>query len=124
MNGRTHTPGPWWLRYCASGYTIEQDANRHGDHRRRIVRASGGIERREDAALIAAAPDLLAACRAMLEAPAEDSDARLDAYEQMARAVSRAEDRQWTVSSGNLFLMGPRTVDVSGFTLPEPDGEK
>jgi hypothetical protein len=111
------------MRYASKGYTVEQDANRHGDRRRRIVRASGGIERREDAALIAAAPDLLAACRAMLEAPAADGEARLDAYEQMARAVSRAEDRQWGGVSGNVVVIGPHISDAE-FTLPDEDGDR
>ena len=58
-----HTPAPWNITHCAGGYLIEHDHNMNN----RIVRGSGGIRDRDNAQLIATAPELLEACNLALE---------------------------------------------------------
>jgi hypothetical protein len=58
----THTPGPWVaVKHPEAGYDIDHVATGHG-----IVTGSG-VEKEEDAHLIAAAPDLLAALEEISE---------------------------------------------------------
>lgn len=102
-----YTPGPWWMRWLASGgYSIE--APQGDDRRTRVVRGSGGVARQADAALISAAPDLLEACLAFLTADANDSDARLAAFDLAENAASKALDRPWALATGHIVLLAPR----------------
>ncbi len=79
-----HTPGPWRIAYNTDDYdgaTPEDIANRYAVY---IEGADGGLVyytesgyfrgRPADVALIAAAPDLLAACEAALDFIFEEED--------------------------------------------------
>ena len=69
-----HTPGPWRVEEDEDGLYIRMEAYR-GQDEYLVVYASPIPEQREaDAHLIAAAPELLAACKAVL------SDVSLDVY--------------------------------------------
>ena len=74
---QSHTPGPWHIEQFTSGYSKHED--RTISHRLesgnmlRIARAynvMGPNETDANARLIAAAPDLLAACHALMRAEA------------------------------------------------------
>jgi hypothetical protein len=59
-----HTPGTWRVNPIRSGFQVNAIDERAGyPWPQPVVRGSGGVRRRDDAYLIAAAPDLLAACR-------------------------------------------------------------
>jgi hypothetical protein len=67
-NRKPHTPGPWTLEYSPqSGFSVWHDPRAHGYMRRGAVIICAdfraGDEAAANAALIAAAPDLLAAIR-------------------------------------------------------------
>jgi hypothetical protein len=58
MTNEQHTPGPWKIRTLAVGYHVIEGNT--GQHVTDFVKS-------QDAGLIAAAPELLDACRDMLE---------------------------------------------------------
>lgn len=65
----SHTPGPWLVRKLKSGFIIDS-ANyltNVAGWPIPVCGGSGGVTREHDARLIAAAPELLAACQAALE---------------------------------------------------------
>jgi len=86
----THTPGPW--RYEASTKTIRsQPANYWLAS---MNSWDGAVDHDANARIIAAAPDLMAACRAVLdEFPAFDSK-RIESVKNICRAaITKAEGR-------------------------------
>ena len=92
-----HTPGPWELDHGEDGdnFTIRAD----GEFVTRLTKSRYTDDRRDpeayaNAALIAAAPDLLAALRALMEPSVMDNkDARIHARIAAMRAIARAEGR-------------------------------
>jgi hypothetical protein len=87
----THTPGPWEREWRWSGFDIVADgppiAHIHFGHDMKSATANSH--------LIAAAPDLLAACRAFIAAdPAEGySAAEYSALKLMHAAIAKAEGK-------------------------------
>ena len=84
-----HTPGPWHTANGIHGKSvcgpIQMTLNGGGTTAPCICKM--GVDNEENARLIAAAPDLLAACKALAE-----SNMRLDAVVDMAaRAIRKAE---------------------------------
>ena len=91
-----HTPGPWTLKLTENGHPVIED--RVG---RKVVEqfcnggTSEGSEGRDNARLIAAAPDLLAACKTMLSSMRlmDDGaeDVQREAEDMMRAAIAKAE---------------------------------
>ena len=82
-----HTPGPWKISGSKPGFSIDAKADQ-------VVWEMGGISRIEDALLMAAAPELLAACEALVEELSFRRD--LDEQERVALqwgrdAIARAK---------------------------------
>lgn len=86
----THTPGPWDAKRSAHGnewsHWIEAGVNRQ------MVAAIGSFADSDaNALLIAAAPDLLAACEAMLDTwDSNDEDAIIEACDMARAAIAKA----------------------------------
>lgn len=72
MSEPKHTPGPWNLQHCDTGWTVGPNAQRRGDHVADVHEHQSGAmsdaTAAANASLIAAAPDLLAACEAAIKA--------------------------------------------------------
>lgn len=83
-----HTPGPWRRRIVAP--TFEHTSIQTADGKLAVAR----VFKKADARLIVAAPDLLAACRAMLAEldGGNDFAAWEAAKEQLRAAVARVGD--------------------------------
>jgi len=85
-----HTPGPWERVDCAVGYAVHPVGNTMGIFGRvcdddRLTRG--------DADLIAAAPDLLAALKELLDAPIDGGMSTSDAIDNARAAIAKAEGR-------------------------------
>jgi hypothetical protein len=84
-----HTPAPWTTAPCSHGGLILRRGSGLTDHEQPFLQ----IMPEADALLIAAAPDLLSAAKALLGGgfDREDSE-RADAFfEMLAQAVAKAE---------------------------------
>lgn len=92
-----HTPGPWSYGFdgCDGVFFLpEVHASANSPH-------GASVDREEDARLIATAPDLLAACKALLKAGEEDGrylaicqqDEWVAAVRLAIDAIARAEGR-------------------------------
>jgi hypothetical protein len=58
----SHTPGPWFTEVGAGAYiNVTTEAGRH------LAKASGNLNNIKNALLMAAAPDLLAACESLVD---------------------------------------------------------
>ena len=94
-----HTPGPWHVGlYRASkafrSIEVHIAVLRHNKHLLAISGPAGNVQAKEDAALMAAAPDLLEACEAVLGmcmAPEAFSFARAERILRSAIVRARAE---------------------------------
>ena len=90
-----HTPGPWIASDEPGVYDI--CVVEHEDWRKNWYVVTDGPKRAEpepDARLIAAAPDLLAACEAVRETCPCDPDINpewIDAWQSMLAAIARAK---------------------------------
>lgn len=78
-----HTPGPWAVNYSpADGFSVWHDPRQHGDMKRGAVIIAADLrakpETEANARLIAAAPDLLAALRDLLEWGRDNTSPRDD----------------------------------------------
>jgi len=63
MSEQKHTPGPWKANlYLGGAYAIDRIAP-NGDRLATVATVCGALETKANARLIAAAPDLLEACR-------------------------------------------------------------
>ena len=83
-----HTPGPWSVIGGIGGWMVAAGPGP------RVVRGSGGIPNEADARLIAAAPQLLAACVAILESAADKPTLwNTAALNRVEAAVDAAEGR-------------------------------
>lgn len=107
MGNAKHTPGPWAL--CEQDGTIRSPvwgkSDQMADYLGVIVcdlspalgawpsmgRRHAEPETRANAALIAAAPDLLAACKAVLAGDPEGRGLRDQVLEQVVAAIAKAE---------------------------------
>lgn len=91
----TFTPGPWLVGRVGNHLSIEATVGPGLGHEVAMIRDFGdgpdsAIPVMANAKLIAAAPDLLAALKAMLESLHET---HYEAYEQAVEVVARAEGR-------------------------------
>ena len=90
MSGAKHTPGPWVIYLDAGVAASVMPAGRDGDVCTMAEEYRTMIEVNANAALIAAAPDLLAACEALItyvpEAPGVDHAVRRIAAAAIAKA--------------------------------------
>jgi hypothetical protein len=95
----THTPGPWTI-YIYEGWHLPKG----GDFVGKILGPNDepvyagpasfhAIKKFDDAYLIAAAPDLLEACEALINTPARDTKAIDRAWEMMRSAIAKAKGR-------------------------------
>lgn len=57
-----HTPGPWTVEHDTEGFYIRMEALGDVDKYLAVYASTDPVRREADALLIAAAPDLLAAC--------------------------------------------------------------
>ena len=90
----THTAGPWEL--CNKGDYGDFDGNSRvilGDDRRLAVVHVSDDETDANARLIAAAPDLLEACKDALDALYHAEDTMEPLRESLRAAISKAEGR-------------------------------
>lgn len=86
-NETKHTPGPWNIVDDAPGVMAPKINARDTSWTiARLVRQSGPSEDNANARLIAAAPDLLAACKALM-----DPTRLQDAIDLALAAIARAE---------------------------------
>ena len=86
----THTPGPWKVDRAPNGVTYIDAIGRRGE----IPICTVTSHEQDDARLIAAAPDLLEACRGMLrhlEREGLQFDAMDDARAAIAKATGKGE---------------------------------
>jgi len=98
-----HTPGPWHtgafgnqIVYAADGWAVANAQVNHHQHK-------GFEEMQANASLIAAAPELLEACVAMIEWDAREEDHAVDfharmmlckaAFQKARAAIAKAEGR-------------------------------
>lgn len=90
-----HTPGPWATRPIYGSLPDQSHALFWQDGQRSRRLDDGGVFKAGDAALIAAAPDLLAVCVALVRADQGMGDnLTLATMQDMARAaIARAEGR-------------------------------
>lgn len=92
-----HTPGPWGVRFMTATDTLSvcTQSNSGGDRpcdeqgRYHIARVSGGAEARANAALIAAAPEMLDALKWICERVGDEDDA----HDYIAGVIAKAEGR-------------------------------
>jgi hypothetical protein len=81
----THTPGPWKaIKHPDAGYDIDHVATGHG------IVTDLGVESEENAHLIAAAPDLLAACEEFSAAWGWEEEIGEDEMEEIGNALLTA----------------------------------
>ena len=95
MSHAKHTPGPWRAVACDTGWLIESGdglgANHIADEHGHVGPAADDDRDGANADLIAAAPDLLAACEALYDlTPWSSADQRLRAEEQARVAIAKA----------------------------------
>lgn len=95
MDTKTHTPGPWKSRYLEKyGYIVENSEETGFEHGKIAdVLARGGGESDANARLIAAAPALLKAAKAMLDADPSKLKDQAQAAAQLYAAIDFAEGR-------------------------------
>jgi hypothetical protein len=89
MSANSHTPGPWKYGHAGFGFWVGPDWDQPhvcivGDRSRET-----DAPNRENAALIAAAPDLLAACRLLLSSAHDYQTGIADAEAAIAKAEGR-----------------------------------
>lgn len=85
-----HTPGPWKVFYTTNGQTIigiGEAAGAEGITDPQFGLWRSGKEREANARLIAAAPDMLAALKAILAHKPDNADA---IWEQVEEAIAKA----------------------------------
>jgi len=83
-----HTPGPWEV----DGYRVGHPVGKHGfDLVARILQTDNATEDAANARLIAAAPDLLAACKAALESDDAPFAISLPLETTLREAIAKAE---------------------------------
>jgi hypothetical protein len=88
-----HSPGPWVVRMLSWCDVVEGIYDAGGEAVAE-TRDDGGYISKDDAPLIAAAPDLLAALKLIVEADGEKSLAQIVAAMPDARAaIAKAEGR-------------------------------
>ncbi len=94
-----HTPGPWTIRDNENG-TLGIDATEPDGTPCQPARINGdatdsvyGPVTRANARLIAAAPDLLEACKEMATWIEQNGEARQSAWQKGAAAIAKAEAR-------------------------------
>lgn len=88
-----HTPGPWKVEIDSDGSVLIMCSD--GAHRYYIGDMEDTCtECHANARLIAAAPDLLEACRAFIEADMQWTDVANAVLEQMEAAIAKAEGRE------------------------------
>jgi predicted DNA-binding protein len=78
-----HTPGPW---------SNPDNLDIQADHKAICHMAEGNRSRVADARLIAAAPDLMAACQAALAQDDEDLAGFKETLQKVAEAIAKAEE--------------------------------
>lgn len=88
-----HTKGPWYVKAGKSGYSIKASGMiMRQDKTIAIVPDKGGAQ--ANAALIAAAPDLLEALKILIDAREEDRLADQEEYNRGRAAIAKAEGQQ------------------------------
>ncbi len=86
MTQSKHTPGPWFYQVDLEGrYYVGHTFNPRGQ-----PELWRGTHTREDAALVAAAPDLLAACKAALER-IDGMNESMGVVDELRAAIAKAE---------------------------------
>ena len=88
-----HTPGPWNLSANEDGRTYVEASNDTADDIAALLMDHDQQQNAANARLIAAAPDLLAACKAALNTPAMNAD-EMDPIEIEAVELARAAIRK------------------------------
>lgn len=88
---RKHTPGPWRQNlYLGGAYAIDHIAP-NGDILARVAVVDGLMESKANALLIAAAPDLLEACKKLITGWQSDTDTLQVAIDAARAAIAKAE---------------------------------
>lgn len=82
-----HTPGPWIEKH--GSILLPKSSVAHPKHSIALVNTAHA-EYVQNCALIAAAPDLLAALSALIDAATEIYDGQAENYPELAQAVERA----------------------------------
>lgn len=91
----SHTPGPWTTRPIYGSLPAQAHALFWQDGQRSRRLDDGGVFRAGDARLIAAAPDLLAALRAMVyDTPSPATKKGSAALDAALAAIAKAEGRE------------------------------
>ena len=87
----SHTPGPWRVEPCTNGGMILIRADgKHGAHPQTHLQ----IVPEADARLIAAAPDLLEACKALIRSiDGVESSITTSGIQQIRTAIAKAEGK-------------------------------
>ena len=89
---RTHTPGPWKYALDEKVQVIHVYSEDGRLNAGREIATVRGPDRRNNARLIAAAPELLAVCRALVDAPGTGRTL-MSVIEQAEIALTKAEGR-------------------------------
>jgi hypothetical protein len=85
-----HTPGPWKVYQDYVHPVLEDGSNGNESH---AICQCFGPDALINQHLIAAAPELLEACRALVATPAVKPYLRISPYREIARAIATAEGR-------------------------------
>lgn len=93
-NKPQHTPGPWDLRFNEPGNDVQRGIAGYSISTP-AVGVAYSIHNEHDASLIAAAPDLLAACEVAWELLSRIyTDTALDGHPDLPREILAVRDRQ------------------------------
>ena len=89
-----HTPGPWDTKHTATPEWAQQSAVYAGGRERAVALVYDGEHHEANAALIAAAPDMYEALRALRDAKRESTQALRHAADRLLdAALAKAEGR-------------------------------
>lgn len=83
-----HTPGPWKADKWATGWTVSAPDSHYS-----VCHLEGCNNADANARLIAAAPELLAACKMVVERVLESDQVTLEELDQVKAAIAKAEGK-------------------------------